>query len=388
MKVTSMDYKYLKTIGIWEISAYLETHNWTKSKLKMAKNIIWEHLRTGEKKLYLSIPSKTTFIDYEDRLAEAIEKLERIEERSQDIILKDIMSTGSDVIRIKPEKYESNLETLPFEEGVAFIEGTQELLISAACSAITPKKTIPTLKPQPVQDYLKEVKLGQTERGSYVITVHSPIPLPTLKRSNLFEGEPFSRRVTKTLIKAANASVIAAEISKNKGDLSIFEEYINKGISANLLKAIAKMQEETHASSLLINVSWSPRRELREKIVSSVEIKEEIIPTLKEASEMLEEPEPVSIENFNLVGKVTKLHRETEEEVGSITIAGHVQNVLRHVNVTLSNVSDYNIAIKAHEKKLPVICVGNLRRKGTVSKLEEYRGFQIVEIGNLGLDSS
>jgi len=77
-------------ITIREISAYLKAHNWVESELKMPKNTIWELKKKRKKKIYLTIPSKTTFDDYEDRLVEAIEKLERIEKRPQETILKEM----------------------------------------------------------------------------------------------------------------------------------------------------------------------------------------------------------------------------------------------------------------------------------------------------------
>ncbi len=375
MKITSRDYKFLKVLRIREISAYLKAHNWIKSKLRMPKNIIWELKKESKEKIYLTIPSKTTFVDYEDRLVEAIEKLERVEERPQDIILKDIMSTGSDVIRIKPEKYESNYETLPFEEGVALFENAKKLVYAAACSTVHPTRKI-TKPATKVKAYMKKVRLGQTERGSYVLTIFSPVQPPTTLPE--MQQETFERKVTKTLLRAIDATRNAAIYSAKTGKLKQFEDSVKVGVSAELCEALSELQERTNAKSIAINISWSPFQSIPEGYKSSVEISQQYIPEIKKAIDMFREVKFEPIPKYKLKGFVTNLHREDPTaEKGTVTIKHGVPGGgERHVKVILDDHAHQH-AIEAYKYGYIVSCWGKLDKEGRTFKLYNPTSFEV-----------
>src|SRR5438034_1338067 len=83
----------------------------------------------------------------------------------------------------------------PLEDGAQFFENAKDLILAAACAADTPRSYYPTRKPAKAMEYLRKTRLGQTETGSFVLTILSRVP-PSLSASNgvLFEiEEPFER---------------------------------------------------------------------------------------------------------------------------------------------------------------------------------------------------
>jgi len=86
------------------------------------------------------------------------------------------------------------------------IEGGRQLLAAAACSVHSPQPSTHDSLPRrrPVLD---SCRLGQTERGSFVATIITPVPprLTSRLRSRMEESqessEPFPRRVTTRLMK-------------------------------------------------------------------------------------------------------------------------------------------------------------------------------------------
>ena len=64
---------------------------------------------------------------------------------------------------------------------------------------------------------------------------------------------------------------------------------------------------------------------------------------------------------------------------GTVTLMGVVVGKLRKINVELRQ-PEYNLAIKAYQERLPVICAGDLIKKDGFLLLNEVRKFAIFEV--------
>lgn len=221
--------------------------------------------------------------------------------------------------------------------------------------------------------------MGQTEHGSFVMTIQSSVP-PSLQGNLFSEGlppepaEPFERRVTKTLMQAIAALREAADESAATGDIRPFREAVPLGVSANLCDALIGLQDGTASDWLEVGVSWAPARRMEEPdIQGCVRIPREVSPLLREATRAFKRVVP--LEEFGLQGFVTDLHRE-DSPVGTITVSGVVDDRIRKVRVDLDSV-DYDRAISAHRDRLPVICEGDLIREGKGFVLKNARNFSV-----------
>ena len=128
----------------------------------------------------------------------------------------------------------------------------------SACAAVSPRAFYGTRKPKEAGDYIRRVRLGQTEHGSFVRTVLSEVPpkLSPSESGKLFDEDlpvPFERRVTEVLLKASAAAVHAAEEAGASGDFKPFEEAIDAGVSGNLCGALAKPLASAACTALEIS---------------------------------------------------------------------------------------------------------------------------------------
>jgi hypothetical protein len=62
------------------------------------------------------------------------------------------------------------------QEGVEAVHHVRGLMMAAACTAVQPRAWFRSRKPAQAEQYLRQVRLGQTEQGSYVLTVQSRVP--------------------------------------------------------------------------------------------------------------------------------------------------------------------------------------------------------------------
>jgi hypothetical protein len=228
-------------------------------------------------------------------------------------------------------------------------------------------------KPVAATEYLHRTRLGQSERGSYVLTVISPVPPRTA--DELFPGmhDPFERQVTRTLSTALDATVQASESALRSGNPDPFRESIGQGVSANLIDAVLGLMGPYH-QPVGINFSWSPEHPLA--IASKpATIEPDFAPILEETSRYLKrnaEQPPVE-----LMGAAIGLRRPEGAETGRVTLVAFLDGKPKTVAIELA-AGDYDIAIQAHQQQRMVISEGVLVRLGRSSVLTKMTRFALM----------
>ena len=150
------------------------------------------------------------------------------------------------------------------------VQEAMDMMAAAACATVAPKPLYRARRPQEAADYLRGLRLGQTERGSFVVTIVSRVSPslagPRAFHEELFSEEPFERRVSYTLVESLAAVRSAAESAASKATFDAFANGVSEGVSANLCDALVGMGRHlSDNASLSVEVSWA-RRVPREKV--------------------------------------------------------------------------------------------------------------------------
>ena len=246
---------------------------------------------------------------------------------------------------------------------------------------MNPRVYYPSRKPAQAIDYIRRARLGQTEPGSFIITIISPVP-PSLAGpgGQIFElGEPFERRVTRTLAFALNSVRQAAEDAATSGEVDSFVRAVPNGVSANLCDALAGIGSLTEGDrSLDIQFSWSRSRPLASEleVPSRIVLNTDAFPVIRQAAVYLKESSPR--EEFEIRGPVVKLERMEGADIGKATIRGLIDDQPRKVVVELRD-ADYHKAVTAHDGFRFVRCSGVLAREGRGFRLYEPYGFDVED---------
>src|SRR6185295_3097822 len=166
---------------------------------------------------------------------------------------------------------------------------------------------------------LRKVRLGQTERGSYVFTLISPVSPALRDATAIATEEPFERRVVETLAGALRATRQAALVSAIRGgDMEPFKNAITQGVSANLFEAISGLSEASGEQPLEVSFAWARSRALTANFPTRVRLTQDIIPSIREAARVFRATEPLP--DFELVGSVVALRREEGAPSGTVTV--------------------------------------------------------------------
>lgn len=376
MKVDIRDMKAISSLRPLEVAAYLKSRSWAQQKVSATVSI-WTK-GTGDEMFEAAVPLDQSLKDYAIRMGEIVQTLAVAEGRSQADVYSDLLTTYADVIRIRIVDPELDDGTLPIEANAQIAQKARDLLLAAACSAKEPRAVWHTRKPTQAVEQVRRLRIGQSERGSYVISVISRVD-PTLQpteREHLFEPEPpFERQVTLMLASSLATLDEAAATAALSQEFKSFDDAIAKGVSANLCDAVAGLcGEDDRNRELEFIFSWSPARPIDGAVPSRVKFGSDRIPVIREASRLLRERAP--FDEFELEGAVVKLDRAPEQSIGKVTVIGVVEGKPHRVLLELPD-PHYSLAIKAHEQQQPFRCFGTLVREGRSFVLRDARDFAI-----------
>jgi hypothetical protein len=271
------------------------------------------------------------------------------------------VTTSSDLIRVRAPSREAESGSLPIDQAVAFVERSRDLVLAAACAAITKRAYFATRKPTKATEHLSCVRVGQTERGSYVLTILSPVP-PALAPEgelplDLEPPEPYERQVTRILAEGLAAMEHVARKAASSGGMAAFEHAVSLGVSANPCEAVAGLSAVSLADGLDIRIAWSRTPPAAPSIPSRIVLGSDSIPLIQEAAGLFKDTAPV--EDVEIQGFVTRLARGPQERSGEATLEGLVDGQLRRAAVELGE-GIYSQAVQVHDQRQRVACAGDL----------------------------
>ena len=207
------------------------------------------------------------------------------------------------------------------------------------------------------------IRLGQTEQGSFVVTLATP-PIVTRKtqQPSFFPDDDIGddcdeRQLTRRLAEAVAAARQAAEEAVSGGG-GAFEDAVDRGVSANLCEALAALVEPF--PTLDVGVRWAWTRPLNAPR-QTVRFAKADAPILRAAARSFRAREPKP--DTTLFGFVQRLQRPEAEDDGTIGLRARIDDCIRSVAVVLKQ-SDYEAAIRAHKDKALVQLRGDLERTG------------------------
>jgi hypothetical protein len=376
MKAIVSDLDTLRSLKPLEMVQYLRFKGWMQDSDFGTMATLWVRA-DGNSVNEIVLPKRRDFADFDLRMAEVLKILAKTEARSQLDILRDVQTASADLVRLRAPARDAADGSLAIEAAVSFVESARDLMLAAACAAIDKRSYFATRKAQQATDYLDRVRMGQTERGSFVLTILSPVP-PGLKSEQgaLFPiepPEPYERAVTRTLARSLAAVSAAAETAAAQGDMKPFIDAVQWGVSANLCEAIVRISAVGADDGVDVGIAWSPSRAIIAEVPSRIRLQADTIPLIEEAARLFRETS--AIDDFELQGVVIGLARQEGASVGRVTVAGFVEGQARKVQIELAD-SEYAKAIAAHEQQAIVVCIGELVKNGRSYRLQNPRQFR------------
>ncbi len=322
------------------------------------------------------IPVDTTLVDYAESVAEAVRKLADFEHRPAREVLEHLLLPPADVLRFREISPDAETGNLPFEHAVRMINGTRRLLLSAAHSVLDPQASHQRLSRSEAEAFVNRCRLGQTERGSFVLNVACPLELqPALTG---FEAEPFARQVTNLLMRSLEALARSADTTRTD---DLLDQKRNPGISANLCESLLLLRPSGDRSTLTVSTTWS-RTLLPEsrETAQDVQLPQAVFGVAETIATRLRTtpvPRPARFVGFVdvLRGQPSGDDPRPSGEV-VFTLFDDEQNKIRARGIL--NTDDYATAAAAHLKSDYIAFKAILRRLPRMSRVEGISDFKRI----------
>jgi len=355
MRADIRDREALLAVSPGALSAYARASGWIKAESYGDHSDVYASAEFPE----IILPRHQRLADYASVVWRLIEVFAKAAETDELVLYRDLVTADRDVMRVRAPDGEAG--SVNVSDGVTLMHGARDMLLSAACSLWNPQPLYRAGANKEAREYLKQVRMGQTEQGSFVITLLSPVVPPRMQLaigSELAqEDDPIERRITRRLVGALTAVREATEIAI-AGGADAFFKAIERGVSANLCEALVSVMEPFR--EIDVTVTWArtcpaPRARDVVRFAASDAL------ILREAARSFRSREPQP--DRELVGFVRMLKRGETERDGTVTLLTSIDGKNQSVTTVLKQ-ADYERAVSAHKERASVVVKGDLERVG------------------------
>jgi hypothetical protein len=205
----------------------------------------------------LVFPIDSDSPDYADAVELTLRKLSDMQNTPLSAIISLLREVKDDTLRFKVMDSRHEDSYIPLSYAVSAINGTKELFLSAACTALRPQLHHPRLSRVEAQELVEKSHFRHTEKGSFVLKVSSPVNAMEVQGNMFDEDIPFVRQTTLVIYKALHKLITAIQRDTLQQLIDGMKQNPTQEISSNLCKAITSFQEEHDDFDLQIDFSWA-----------------------------------------------------------------------------------------------------------------------------------
>lgn len=367
----------LRSVNLTILRTMLMADGWREAEASP------EHFRileSPDSESDVSIPMNREFRDYPTRLNEALMEVEdHYGERARPMMVQLVAGPMDELFFA--EDAPTVLGSIAWSAGEQLHETARDAFRAAAKSSEMHLPHFGNRGSGLARKYVNGIRMGQTERGSYVVTALVPVVeqedstvAPIFEFENAFELENnFFRNVTTNLMQASGAAVAAAEEFDRTQSFEPFVEAVDYGASAELVEALSRLARGGRETE--IRVHWSPLVRSPESAPRSIEIRPDHVSAFAEAATRFKRP--ASVTKVTVRGTVVGLERSRFGEDGISRLEVQSGSQARILRVRLST-DQYDAAIAAHQAGDVIEVTGDQSRAGNLFWLYNVREIQIV----------
>ena len=372
MKVEIRDREALESLSLVSLLSYLKSHEWIDDG-PWGRGLANLYLKEHSGKTYdIIVPIRDTLPDYAQAMAEAVEAIATVEERSELDVFYDLAGTGADVIRMRAPNGASK-GILSLRQNAALLNDAYRMLASAARAAEKPQATYRSRPSAQVSEYLDSVQPLPSYYEGHTLTLHSPVPAG-IGQTDMGDDyySPFPRQATYKLAVALDYASAAIDEALFVDALDPFERAVEYGLSANLCDSVAAMAKQGHG--IEIGLSWA---EVRPSNVGDSEFKfsDRSADVLMEAAKTLRRNEPSFDER--VTAQVVRLEREPPDFDGKAVMLSMRDGQLIRIRVEF-NERDYDRVIKAFRELRTIALDGDVHSVGNTYVLRNPRNLTLM----------
>ena len=381
--IYSTDFKEMAgKISHVNVAKYLTDLGWNEIESKREYTKIFQ-FEQNSNFFQVNLPIERNLLDYNIAMYRVVENIADSVNKSVEQVLLELLNPLSDILRVCVKDKQVESGSIFVEDAIKLYDNAKKLLMATAMDIINPKLIHLGRPDSKIQEFVSSCRFGQTEIGSYVVSLVCPISKienGQFQQLSLFsEEDECANSLTR---KVTNKLILSVKVVKESIDNGTFDDVIFNGInsenpiSSNFLEALSAMSIYKSDSELDLTAKYAPTIKSNVLPFNKVSINHDyfepidiIINKIKNAQE----------EEKVYIGRISKLHATPDadkRESGIVTLVFIGENENKTTaSVNLRN-DDYELAIEAHRKGKNVKVVGSI--SGQKSKRIDCSIFEVV----------
>lgn len=334
-------------------------------------------IQDGEELLEIIIPNRENLIDYHSRINDLIHTISTIENKQVEEIAENLLNIGYDLLKFRFKASSTTDGNIPLLGYTEIIKGIENIMTYGACSVILPKSQY-TRPYEEAKELVKNCEVGQTEKGSFVITVRVPLGQDFLTIEPEEIGEEylknFGRRTIWQIISGIN------EIkSINLDDENSFRENYDEKLSKNICDSMSELLQSENGFDVDINAKLNTFVESEQimPISAIIESNSDFRKFNLASSYLKKIPEEKNMAVEGLIIRLNDNPQQRNDERKLITL--NDPKLKRNIYIHLSE-KDYRKACSAHGDGKKIQITGLLNKKQAHWCLDNPTGFKIQTV--------
>ena len=208
MRVSIRDDKPLSEISPAALSAYARASGWEKTDSYGDFSDVYVSEGLPE----VILPRTQRLGDYANVVSRLINIFADVAGTDELSMYRDLITADRDVIRVRAA--EGSDGAVSVSDGIDLVCGARDMVLAAACSLHDPRPVYRAGANRQAMDFVRNIRLGQTEQGSFVVNLLTPVVSPPMQESfipDLENDDPIERKMTRRLASALRATQHATE---------------------------------------------------------------------------------------------------------------------------------------------------------------------------------
>ncbi len=362
------------------VCKYLEQTDWNNISFRRSDVKVYQIEKVGIFKQVM-VPLDKSFVDYKNVMYDVVQNVANIEGKSVEQVMLYLLNPNTDILKIRLDKKEVESGNILLDDAIKLFDNAKKLLAATALDIINPKKIHYGRIDDSVQKFLNQCRFGQTEIGSYVVSVVCPFAELSekegYKQLSIFTDEErcaysLTRKVTNKLMD--NVAFVKKNIDEGCMD-KLLEDDID--ISSNFLEALNGLNLQSERTLVEFSTDWAPAVKINRSRNNHVIVTNDYYEPIASVIDKIKEETNGRTE---IIGKIKQLSAApvVDKRVGgTITVVFLDENNKPKSVVVHLGKEDYENAVEAHQHGKTVKIVGDLNTKGKLKM--ENAIFSIIE---------
>jgi len=299
-----MNEEQLRSVEPFVMEAWLRQHGWIQLRAIAAQYSDWTP--AAQDRFVLRVSRTHLLDDYPVRVGNAVKAIAERYQKAPDEILAVLAQAKMDKLEFRSDEDVDESGSIEVKGGIQFFDGIKQLLVAGAKATKESRPYFGQRNWQHGRAFLESARLGQTELGSYVVTVlsnaltrldnvGSELRIPDLPHDDRFVVTRLlhSLAATRTMIDLLRAGEPDVEAAVFDG--------VADGMSSDLCDALLLMSQSESREKLDVTMHWSPLLEPLAATPDKVSFGHADLESLEKARQILRGVESEAIVVFGYV---------------------------------------------------------------------------------------